>query len=185
MGFLVQASSYSTAPKCVIPTVDSCEILYHQKDGWNLVMGCLPPINWWFGFRNHPCCMITIPVLSVGWYFTGKFTWFPLCFKGNSMLSCRFSLNQTIDPYPVECLQIRSSHDLRGGWRAGESVSTRSLFDEARFVSGEVVPDDFLYETPMIEIIGVIFHEIIGICFPMRFQRWFLLVDRYKCGSVW
>ena len=29
------------------------EILRHQKDGWNpsKIMGCLPPINWWFGFR--------------------------------------------------------------------------------------------------------------------------------------
>ena len=30
------------------PTVDGCEILHHQKDGWNpnKIMGCLPSINW-------------------------------------------------------------------------------------------------------------------------------------------
>ena len=28
-------------------TVDGCEILHHQPDGWSLyIMGCLPPINW-------------------------------------------------------------------------------------------------------------------------------------------
>ena len=34
-------------------TVDGCEILHHQKGGWNRnkMMGCLPPINWWFAFR--------------------------------------------------------------------------------------------------------------------------------------
>ena len=39
-------------------TADGCEILHHQKDGWNVetlkIVGCLPPINWWFGFRNQP-----------------------------------------------------------------------------------------------------------------------------------
>ena len=36
-----------------VHTVGGCEILHHQTDVWNpsKIMGCLPPINWWFGFR--------------------------------------------------------------------------------------------------------------------------------------
>ena len=47
-------------------TVDGCEILHHQPDGWNMLkpyiytciyiynMGCLPPCGTGAGFCNHP-----------------------------------------------------------------------------------------------------------------------------------
>ena len=42
------SSTFSIQPD---HTADGCEILHHQKDGVLYIMGCLPSINWWIGFR--------------------------------------------------------------------------------------------------------------------------------------
>jgi hypothetical protein len=47
----------------------------------NKIMGCLPPITWWFGFLNHPFDVCGPKILSswvmtfTGWFYqkSGKY----------------------------------------------------------------------------------------------------------------
>ena len=102
---LVPCSSYKFIPpypwkSCMISprnrehvwlnTVDGCEILHHQKGGWNRnkMMGCLPPINWWFAFRwpIHRIATITnFPIILPSFshhspiIFAWRFAWRQEC----------------------------------------------------------------------------------------------------------
>ena len=62
-------------------TVDGCEILHHQKDGWNPINNGRSHLSTCAGFRNHPLYLSFSEILAATcrwhrWYGTFRHPWF-------------------------------------------------------------------------------------------------------------